>query len=164
LSVKGLSRSDKVRDVSFEVRAGEIFGDFRTDRRRPHRVVASDLRSGHRRQRLHRGRLARCRRVQRHARRSTPSRHGIALITEDRKGEGLLLTQSISANIALGNMQAISNGWRGQRQRTKSSLAQTSGGCHAHPQFQPDAVGVGIVRRQPAESGHRPLAGARLFK
>jgi ABC-type branched-subunit amino acid transport system ATPase component len=34
--------------------------------------------------------------------------HGIALITEDRKGEGLLLSQSISANIALGNMPEIS--------------------------------------------------------
>nr|NLU58989.1 hypothetical protein [Pseudomonas sp. BIGb0427] len=30
------------------------------------------------------------------------------LITEDRKGEGLLLSQSISANIALGNLPAIS--------------------------------------------------------
>jgi ribose transport system ATP-binding protein len=37
-------------------------------------------------------------------------KQGIALITEDRKGEGLLLTQSISANIALGNMPAISKG------------------------------------------------------
>ena len=36
--------------------------------------------------------------------------HGIALITEDRKGEGLLLSQSISANIALGNMAEISSG------------------------------------------------------
>ena len=36
--------------------------------------------------------------------------NGIALITEDRKGEGLLLTQSISANIALGNMPVISSG------------------------------------------------------
>ena len=33
---------------------------------------------------------------------------GIALITEDRKGEGLLLSQSISANIALGNLAALS--------------------------------------------------------
>jgi len=33
---------------------------------------------------------------------------GIALITEDRKGEGLLLSQSISANIALGNLGAVS--------------------------------------------------------
>jgi ribose transport system ATP-binding protein len=36
--------------------------------------------------------------------------NGIALITEDRKSEGLLMTQSISANIALGNMNAISSG------------------------------------------------------
>ncbi|NBF13650.1 ATP-binding cassette domain-containing protein, partial [Pseudomonas sp. Fl4BN1] len=32
-----------------------------------------------------------------------------ALITEDRKGEGLLLTQSISANIGLGNMHRVSS-------------------------------------------------------
>ena len=36
-------------------------------------------------------------------------KQGIALITEDRKGEGLLLTQSISANISLGNMHSISS-------------------------------------------------------
>ncbi|CBW75144.1 unnamed protein product [Mycetohabitans rhizoxinica HKI 454] len=34
--------------------------------------------------------------------------HGIALVTEDRKEEGLLLTQSVSANLALGNLQAVS--------------------------------------------------------
>lgn len=35
-------------------------------------------------------------------------KHGIALVTEDRKGEGLLLPQSISANISLGNSEKIS--------------------------------------------------------
>ncbi|MFH7450976.1 sugar ABC transporter ATP-binding protein, partial [Pseudomonas syringae pv. tagetis] len=34
--------------------------------------------------------------------------HGIALITEDRKGVGLLMSLSISANFALGNMHSIS--------------------------------------------------------
>ncbi len=34
-------------------------------------------------------------------------RQGIALITEDRKGEGLLLSQPISANLALGNMAKV---------------------------------------------------------
>src|SRR5262249_11850255 len=34
-------------------------------------------------------------------------RHRIAMITEDRKGEGLLLPLSIAANLALGNMAAI---------------------------------------------------------
>lgn len=31
----------------------------------------------------------------------------MALITEDRKGEGLLLDQSISANLALGNLPTL---------------------------------------------------------
>ncbi|MEG0252437.1 MAG: ATP-binding cassette domain-containing protein, partial [Christensenellaceae bacterium] len=36
-------------------------------------------------------------------------RHGIALVTEDRKGEGLLLPQSVAANISLGNSDKISH-------------------------------------------------------
>ncbi|WP_272676938.1 sugar ABC transporter ATP-binding protein [Providencia huaxiensis] len=35
-------------------------------------------------------------------------KHGIALVTEDRKGEGLLLPQSIAVNISLGNSDKIS--------------------------------------------------------
>jgi ribose transport system ATP-binding protein len=34
-------------------------------------------------------------------------RAGVALITEDRKGEGLLLPHPVAANVALGNMTAI---------------------------------------------------------
>jgi ribose transport system ATP-binding protein len=34
-------------------------------------------------------------------------RAGLALVTEDRKGEGLLLPLPVSANIALGNLDAI---------------------------------------------------------
>ncbi len=108
LTVKGLSRADKVFDVSFEVRAGEIYGISgligagRTELLRL--IYGADIADS--------GTVAL----------GTPAkvvdvrspvdavRHGIALITEDRKGEGLLLTQSISANIALGNMPAISNG------------------------------------------------------
>ncbi|MCY1362766.1 Galactose/methyl galactoside import ATP-binding protein MglA [compost metagenome] len=106
LTVKGLSRSDKVRDVSFEVRAGEIFGISgligagRTELLRL--IFGADIADS--------GTIAL----------GAPARvinvrspvdavgHGIALITEDRKGEGLLLTQSIGANIALGNMPGIS--------------------------------------------------------
>jgi ribose transport system ATP-binding protein len=36
-------------------------------------------------------------------------KNGIALITEDRKGEGLLLPQPIAANISLGNVGAVSS-------------------------------------------------------
>ncbi|BAP44637.1 ABC-type sugar transport system, ATPase component [Pseudomonas sp. StFLB209] len=108
LAVRGLGRKGKVDNVSFEVRQGEILGIcglvgagrtellrliYGADRAdagqvevgQPLRVVSID----------------------------SPSdavRHGIALISEDRKGEGLLLSQSVSANIALGNMPAIARG------------------------------------------------------
>ena len=108
LSVKGLGRSNKVMDVSFEVRSGEIFGVSgligagRTELLRL--IYGADIADT--------GTIEL----------GSPSRpvsirspvdavnEGIALITEDRKGEGLLLTQSISANIALGNMPSISKG------------------------------------------------------
>ncbi|MPU73031.1 sugar ABC transporter ATP-binding protein, partial [Escherichia coli] len=35
---------------------------------------------------------------------------GIALITEDRKGEGLLLSQSITANVSLGQLDRLARG------------------------------------------------------
>jgi len=110
LTVHGMTRRGKVEDVSFEVRAGEIFGISgligagRTELLRL--IFGAD--------RADSGSVAI----------GTPPvtvtvaspadavRHGIALITEDRKGEGLLLPQSIGANMALGNMAAISSsGW-----------------------------------------------------
>lgn len=105
LKVDKLSRAGKVCDVSFEVRAGEILGIsgligagrtellrliYGADRADSGRVfVGNPLRE---------------------VNVSSPAeavRNGIALITEDRKGEGLLLTQSICANLALGNMPAV---------------------------------------------------------
>lgn len=106
LAVKGLSRADKVRDVSFEVREGEIFGISgligagRTELLRlifgADQADAGSIEMG-----------SPLRRIK--VRSPTDAvANGIALITEDRKGEGLLLSQSISANLALGNMPAIS--------------------------------------------------------
>lgn len=108
LSVKGLGRGDKVRDVSFEVRKGEIFGISgligagRTELLRL--IYGADL--------ADRGSIELGSPPSAVSIRSPADavRQGIALITEDRKGEGLLLTQSISANIALGNMDAVSAG------------------------------------------------------
>jgi ribose transport system ATP-binding protein len=108
LSVKGLSRGDKVRDVSFQVRKGEIFGISgligagRTELMRL--IYGADLADSGT---IELGSPLRSVSIR------SPSdavRQGIALITEDRKGEGLLLTQSISANVALGNMDAVSAG------------------------------------------------------
>ncbi|WDY56252.1 sugar ABC transporter ATP-binding protein [Pseudomonas sp. PSKL.D1] len=106
LKVDGLTRGDKVRDVSFQVSAGEIFGISgligagRTELLRL--IFGAD--------RADSGSIALGQPPQPVAIDSPKAavKAGIALITEDRKGEGLLLTQSISANIALGNLGAVS--------------------------------------------------------
>jgi ribose transport system ATP-binding protein len=107
--VEGLSRGKAVRDVSFEVRAGEIFGVSgligagRTELMRliygadtrDHGTVALAGASGG---------------APTPVRIDSPVdavRHGIALITEDRKGEGLLLPQPVAANVSLGNVGAV---------------------------------------------------------
>ncbi|MCX5544393.1 sugar ABC transporter ATP-binding protein [Paraburkholderia sp. CNPSo 3076] len=110
LKVDGLTRAKAVRDVSFEVRGGEIFGVSgligagRTELMRL--IYGAD--------RMERGTVALA---------PTPGaapqpvqiaspadavRLGIALITEDRKGEGLLLPQPLAANVTLGNVGAVS--------------------------------------------------------
>ncbi|WP_327438258.1 sugar ABC transporter ATP-binding protein [Pseudomonas donghuensis] len=107
LKVNNLSRSDKVKAVSFEVRSGEIFGIsglIGAGRTELLRLIygADRADSGS----LELGSPLRPVRVDSPV---AAVRQGIALITEDRKGEGLLLSQSISANIALGNLPAISH-------------------------------------------------------
>ncbi|MDD1015750.1 sugar ABC transporter ATP-binding protein [Pseudomonas rubra] len=106
LKVHKLSRGDKVKQVSFEVRSGEVFGIsglIGAGRTELLRLIygADSADSGS----MELGDPLLPVRV------DSPVdavRQGIALITEDRKGEGLLLSQSISANIALGNLPAIS--------------------------------------------------------
>ncbi|MCQ0031907.1 sugar ABC transporter ATP-binding protein [Burkholderia glumae] len=108
LAVAGLRRGSAVRDVSFEVRAGEIFGISgligagRTELLRliygADRAEAGTVSVGT---------------PPRPVRIASPAdavRHGIALITEDRKGEGLLLSQPIAANVSLGQLGRISRG------------------------------------------------------
>lgn len=121
LAVKGLGRAGKVDNVSFEVRSGEIFGISgligagRTELLRL--IYGADLADSGQVEVGSPLRVANIRSP------VDAVRHGIALITEDRKGEGLLLSQSISANIALGNMASISsNGVVNSRDET--SLAQ----------------------------------------
>ncbi len=121
MSVKGLSRRGKVDSVSFEVRQGEILGisglvgSGRTELLRL--IYGADRAdSGH----VELGQPLRPVTL------GSPSdavRQGIALISEDRKGEGLLLSQSIAANVALGNMHSIARGGVVSAQR-EQALAQ----------------------------------------
>jgi len=106
LQISNLSRRGKVDDVSFSVRAGEIYGISgligagRTELLRL--IYGAD--------RADSGQVAIGNPPLPVQVRSPAEavRHGIALITEDRKGEGLLLGQPIAANLALGNMPAVS--------------------------------------------------------
>jgi ribose transport system ATP-binding protein len=109
LRVDGIGRADVVRDVSFEVRAGEIFGISgligagRTELMRL--IYGADLKD---RGTVSLAGVARQPPVP--VRIDSPAdavRQGIALITEDRKGEGLLLPQPIAANVSLGNIGSV---------------------------------------------------------
>ncbi|MDR5750666.1 MULTISPECIES: sugar ABC transporter ATP-binding protein [unclassified Caballeronia] len=107
LKVEGMTRGNVVRDVSFEVRAGEIFGVSgligagRTELMRL--IYGADEADAGVVKVAHKGPL-------KAARIASPAdavKHGIALITEDRKGEGLLLPLPIAANISLGNIGEV---------------------------------------------------------
>ncbi len=121
LKIEGLGREDVVRDVSFEVREGEIFGISgligagRTELMRL--IYGADA--------ADRGTIS-VGRPPVPARIASPTdavRHGIALITEDRKGEGLLLPHSIAANVSLGNTGRVSS-WGLIDGRRETALAR----------------------------------------
>jgi ABC-type sugar transport system ATPase subunit len=105
LVVRGLSRTPKVWDVSFEIRRGEVLGltglvgagrtetarlIFGADRRDAGTIsldgVELDIRSPR-----------------------DAIRAGIALLTEDRKAQGLVLAQSVRENFALPNLTRLSS-------------------------------------------------------
>jgi ribose transport system ATP-binding protein len=108
--VEGMTRAPVVHDVSFEVKAGEIFGIsglIGAGRTELMRLIYGADRADGGTVRVARkgGALG----VVKIASPSDAVKNGIALITEDRKGEGLLLPQPIAANISLGNIGAVSS-------------------------------------------------------
>lgn len=140
LRVQGLRRGTAVRDVSFAVRTGEILGFAglmgagRTETMRvvfgADRADAGDIFLGG-------------------ARNPTPIRspqeavrHGIALLTENRKEQGLLLPLPVRANITLNCLRQLSRlgAWiRPARERSAAARWQQSLGVRCHSMEQ--AVG-----------------------
>ncbi len=109
LRVDGLtSATGAFRDVSFTVRAGEIFGlagivgAGRTEVVRG--ILGADRIAG--------GSVTLDGRPVRLRDPGDAIRAGIVLVPEDRKGQGVLLEQTLSANLALGNMDRLApSGW-----------------------------------------------------
>jgi putative xylitol transport system ATP-binding protein len=107
LEVQGLSRARLLRDVSFRVRKGEILalyglmGAGRTEIMEAVFGLADDVTAG---QVVVEGKPVRIR---------SPKEaigHGLALVTEDRKGSGLVLSQTVRSNIAMAGLEGLSNG------------------------------------------------------
>ena len=111
LSVSGLSRGKLVRDVTFTLHHGEILGvaglvgSGRTELLRL--IYGAD--------RAERGEIRLGDPDSAPVRISSPMsavRHGIGLVTEDRKAQGLMLPLAIRINATLANVRAISrHGW-----------------------------------------------------
>lgn len=105
LSVRHLSRGSKVRDVSFEIRRGEILGMTglvgagRTETARL--IFGADRRDS--------GEIALDGRPLEIREPRDAIRAGICLLTEDRKRQGLVLGQSILHNYGLPNLKRLSN-------------------------------------------------------
>ena len=104
LMIEGLQRGDVVRDVSFSVSGGEILGVtglvgagrtemarliFGADEREKGTIIVDNVR-----------------RDIRHPRDAI--RHGIGLLTEDRKSQGLVLNRSVQENFGLPNLSQFS--------------------------------------------------------
>lgn len=106
LKVENFSRGKIIKDISFTVHRGEVLGisglvgSGRTELLRA--IFGADA--------LDSGTLSVGDPLKPVTIRSPADaiRHGIALVTEDRKGEGLLLPLPVAANISLGNSDKIS--------------------------------------------------------
>jgi putative multiple sugar transport system ATP-binding protein len=83
--------------------------------------------------------------------------HGIAYVTEDRKGFGLVLEEDIRKNITLANLEAVSTRCRHRRGPRMESGGRLPPGA-AHPLLRHRPAGGEPVGRQPAEGGAEQMA------
>jgi len=120
LSVQGLARRGVFEDVSFELRRGEILGFsglMGAGRTEVARAVfgadipdAGTVRLGERALQIRSPRDA--------------IAHGIAYLSEDRKGHGLALNMTVAQNVSLANMAGVANGLGFIRFAHEASVAQ----------------------------------------
>jgi ABC-type sugar transport system ATPase subunit len=105
LKVRNLSTEKKLKEVSFQVRAGEVVGIFglmgagRTELAKA--IFGLDPISG--------GSVSIGEQELRHGSTSQSTRMGLGYLTEDRKEEGLVLQMSVAQNITLPSLEDVSS-------------------------------------------------------
>ena len=150
---------EKVRGVSFEVRAGEIVGIAGIDGNGQTELIdALDGAAGRRP-------AARCASTGEDVTTETPPGHleaGLGHIPEDRQRRGLVLEYSIAENIALHDYRLAA------RVALRLALPAPAGRARAQadqgvrrPRRRPDDPAGGALRRQPAEGRARARDRAR---
>ena len=158
LEVSGLSTKELLKDVSFELRKGEILGFAglmgagRTEVARAlvgaDAVDAGTIRLRGREIRIH-----------------TPAdaaKHRIGYLSEDRKQFGLLLEQEVNANIGLSALaRALPDVGLREGPGDARHLARVRGQA-AHQDAVGGPDGQEPLGRQPAEGRHRQVAGQGL--
>jgi ABC-type sugar transport system ATPase subunit len=129
LRVANLSRAGKFRDVSFEVRAGEVIGIaglagagrtelvetiFGAYPAEEGEIVLNDAP-------LH------------GAQPDKAVARGMGLLTEDRKRTGLCLNQPVARNLTLANLRALTRGWWIDARREKAAACEQIENLHIRP-------------------------------
>ena len=159
LRVEGLRRNAKTPGgVASRVRQGRDCRRRGPRRQRPDRDGAGHLRrrSEDRRRDLCRGRSRSRSRPPKDA-----VRHGLCLMTEDRKGQGLLLGMSCAENITITDLSE-DFAPRHSRARRRAERGDAAGRGAPHQDAVDRPAGAQFLRRQPAEGRHRQVAVSRF--
>lgn len=124
LAVEALGDGERVHEVSFQLRRGEILGI--SGLMGAGRSELAELVCGLRRAR--RGRVSLRGRPLRLRRYADALRHGIAYLSEDRKAAGVFLELPVAQNVSAMALGRVSSRWGLLRQREERSLASELGG------------------------------------
>ena len=155
LDIRGLNWGDRLRDISFHARAGEIVGLGGLDGQGQRDLLLALFG-------VLRGVTGEIRVAGKAVAPSSPSAAkapgvGMALIPEDRKTEGLMLPMSLAANLSFAALDKVSRGGVIDRAR-EDKLVREQIGLLAIRGGNMQIPGRRAFGRQPAEGGHREMA------
>ncbi len=157
LEAKGLNEAGVLHDVSFKAHAGQITGFaglVGAGRTETHGGRCSALTSWTAARFYVKGEKVHIR---------TPKdaiKRKIAFLTEDRKGQGLVLNLDVRTNLVLANMKGFSNGPFLDKDRIEQAGNDNVSALKIKTPSLNEVVGQ-LSRRQPAEGGYRQVGQHR---